>query len=369
MRLIHLVENLLTSPNIKEVYLGDIDSKHLELNNILYTPLDKLPLSIHTKKVLRKNYIESLKLIVENKETLPRMYGACKSVLEEVDKVLNDMLGNLTDQPSLDEIIESKENIFVYETTLSVRSKCALTRKGYKRIYDILDLTYDDLVGIRNLGTLSIKEILEYIDELKGIHGIYNVEKVLNDLKNSMEYMKDFKYSNYPLYKFSNKLIIKHRILSIDGVDCNTTFKDYLNIIIEKANSNNIDLKHLYKIYQFCNKYLYSNFINCELELDEKKLTIIKKRFDGSTLQEIGQMFDQSSERIRQIEKETVNIINTFLEENDLKDYFYKGIYTKNNPTLLSDKMYEYCFYVLDKLIEVKKVVDNEGNVTYIKEY
>jgi hypothetical protein len=31
--------------------------------------------------------------------------------------------------------------------------------------------------------------------------------------------------------------------------------------------------------------------------------------------------------------------------------------------------MYEYCFYVLDKLIEVKKVVDNEGNVTYIKEY
>lgn len=67
----------------------------------------------------------------------------------------------------LDENGAVTEDIPIVETDLSVRAKNGLKRAGIQFVSQLVGLSTDDLMGIRNMGAKSVDEVLDFISKIK----------------------------------------------------------------------------------------------------------------------------------------------------------------------------------------------------------
>ena len=67
------------------------------------------------------------------------------------------------------------------DTDLSVRAKNVLTRAGYKLVEDIVELTEEELIAYRNLGYITLHEILDFIKSVRIANGLQKVADESDD--------------------------------------------------------------------------------------------------------------------------------------------------------------------------------------------
>lgn len=365
---------------IEEIYTGEIEPYDTDIQRLLNIPIEELSFSVRIYNTLKQANINTVQLLYEKRNKLSKLLGLGLKSLEEINVKLKELFNDYPEMLNNDKVIKNDIiNKKITDTDLSVRAKNALNNIGYYYVDDIFGFEQKDLLRYRNFGTLTIKEIEDYINNINYDNGIYNVAKVIKLLQVYQNKTLTFKYANYPLYKFVSldyinvnnvscefaTLVHRKRITSLENYNPNITFAKFLNDTIELADKSKINLRDLYNIFSFYKYYLYTNDIKIEIHLEEKEMTILKKRFEGMSRADIGLLYNQTSERMGQIEKGAINKIKAFVDENNLKIHFVDTEYTSINPTILSDHVYRLCFYVLDKILNVNKIISSNGNNYY----
>lgn len=82
---------------------------------------------------------------------------------------------------------ETQDRISIEEANFSVRTYHCLKRSGYTYIDELIDLSEADFYRIRNMGSKSVKEVLEYLATNKVFKPKINIDARTTFLDNSFK--------------------------------------------------------------------------------------------------------------------------------------------------------------------------------------
>ncbi len=246
------------------------------------------------------NFLSKLFKKINKTEKVDEIEAVKIEKMKEIEVIQGEMNDNIMQEMKAEEKIEGNEyltqNEFDKETgieslNLSVRARNALCSHGIKDLDRLSKLTINELRGIRNLGAKTTDEILLKMSNL----GYELKEEVVQLEKQELSGL-DTGYNFIMSMRFIEKLFdypIKQR------------FSD---------NKNEEILKRL------------DNSLNT---LDEKNKEILICRYgilDGKfkTLEEVGDIYGLTRERIRQIELKSIEKLKEIKRSGILKTYFEK---------------------------------------------
>lgn len=133
-------------------------------------PIDKTRLSVRSKHCLmRSGYMTVEDILLLGEEDLYHIRNMGQKSVEEILSLIADYNNGklIYDEPTLVEenikIDEMDFNCPLQNTILSVRAKNVLKREGYKVVGDIMTITEEQLYSFRNVGHLTVQEILEFV--------------------------------------------------------------------------------------------------------------------------------------------------------------------------------------------------------------
>lgn len=255
--------------------------------------------------------------------------------------------------------------LFLYRTGLLKEKYPGIDTEIKDKIYNYV---YKHFLKYNlNIGKLNIKNYLDNIE----IADCSFSEELIKDLDFNV-LLIDFKFLN--IFKYVKKIINYHEVISKKDLlkESNKVFKveevDLEQILIDLVNLNEIKLENESIIL---NKISIKDFIKNNID----QYQIVDYRLNGYVLQEIGDKFNLTRERIRQLEKKLLDKINLSkilesryiqyyqnfeIEEKDFLEIFDLDIYQYNFLKSMCEK--KDSLKSLDKLIyEVKhepKIVD-----------
>ena len=230
-------------------------------------------------------------------------------------------------------ILNQDRNMFIGDAPISVlnlstRSGNWLRCSRKNMISDLIGLSLDELTAIKNIGMMAANEIEE---KLK----IY--------LDSSLENFKEIEHKNKePLAKMVIALFEEHEFCALSFEDVLQKFeefdKDTVQAVLNQLVSDG-------KIESENNMYTlprmsFFDYI-ATTELDERSVSALKMRVERKTLNEAGQQFGITRERVRQIESKAFRRISV------------------NNLRFKEDKYaYAFCKYNIDKDFFVDEIGD-----------
>ena len=230
-------------------------------------------------------------------------------------------------------ILNQDRNMFIGDAPISVlnlstRSGNWLRCSRKNMISDLIGLSFDELTAIKNIGMMAANEIEE---KLK----IY--------LDSSLENFKEIEHKNKePLAKMVIALFEEHEFCALSFEDVLQKFeefdKDTVQAVLNQLVSDG-------KIESENNMYTlprmsFFDYI-ATTELDERSVSALKMRVERKTLNEAGQQFGITRERVRQIESKAFRRISV------------------NNLRFKEDKYaYAFCKYNIDKDFFVDEIGD-----------
>lgn len=204
------------------------------------------------------------------------------------------------DFAAVDGIIVSRKNKKVIsngpisDLDLSFRSYNALMRARKANIYDLVGLPYEALRTIRNLGTLSANEIQEKLEQyLENACQDACTPVASNVICSSTEILKVMRAHEYE-YLSTDEICA--------ALQCSSA-EDML-VVLDQLESDGTIVKQGNTYGLFYKPFMtYVEELANASKIDERTASVIKMRAEGSTLDAIGQFFNLSRERVRQIEK------------------------------------------------------------------
>lgn len=291
-----------------------------------------------------------------------------------------------------------KKDLGLHEIDFSVRTTNSLTKHGYNSIKQVASLNYDDFRKIKGLGKKSIGEVVQYLKEStkyleksnRFIDEIftYICKNVLNQdtkwhdhlkrtisilLLNNVESIKEILKSYACVYLdrlirdnqfvkliwFSDEFMFAYEkyIFSCvseqklqDNKEKNDFFKQiglYKEIIDKLLRDKKIEQKDgEYRVqYPSIGQWIFS------IE-NEKYKQIIKMKLDGKTLQECGDEFGISRERVRQI------IVKLIKEKPRVEEDYYRIWFEKYD---ISKEEFAYIFNEKDRTYNYLKMAYKHG--------
>lgn len=138
---------------------------------------DQQEIGVRTYNCLRRAGITTLEEVAEKTyEDMLRVRNLGRRCLDEVIRVL-DQYGLKLKEPEKPELDANLAEMSLEDMELSVRSYNCLRRAGVNKLQDIIDLSGEDFIKVRNLGLKSAQEIVEKLAEL-GVP--YELRKHLN---------------------------------------------------------------------------------------------------------------------------------------------------------------------------------------------
>lgn len=215
---------------------------------------------------------------------------------------------------------------------LSVRSVNALTQQNIIYISELVIDTEAKVQGIRNLGRKSIEEIRTVV-------------------RNYLEKNRDriIAYCNHDENALYDDAFIKNKILAVyqekgfEGLSFDE-IKQGINLPVEIADQR---LKQLigkliaekqleyvdYRCYRVYQKF--EDYLAHDTHLKERTLNFIKQKLDGKTLEEIGNSFNLTKERTRQVISDGIDKLKVHYQietgcsyfDEDYYQYLYQNYY------------------------------------------
>ena len=314
------------------------------------------------------------------------MDGTGEYVLAEVrEQTLDEVLEhqeNFNDGDSvtvfLDEMGAVVRDIPVMKLPLSVRARNSLTRSGYEFASQLVGVTYEELMNVQNMGRKTAEEVLEYIAKISVVRGNCAVTGKNSTLGNDLATEMCAAYgetesvwlrevltikSQFPeamgeslIYRLYDSALVrgtaKSKILQIVEENNNEISKtalwgslpQHLNnttileeILLELEDISAVELGEV-MIYR-----QYPSIVQFAAQIQDDRIReVIQGRISGKTLQEIGEQYDITRERVRQL--------------------MQKGL--RKKPYLREDK-YTYIYDNYDFSLEDFVLAFGEPNETY----
>lgn len=207
-------------------------------------------------------------------------------------------------------------DIAVTEMGLSKRSVGNLLSNNYHYMSDIIFLSKKDLADIPQLGSNSIKEISERINRYISIHG-ERIRLFVNGDSNaaiSEDSVRDIITGIFDKIGFGglslNELI--SRIVFPFEIP-QEMIKKILGQLISEGKLEYVDYR-CYRVYVKFIDYL----ADCN-EIGEREKEILSRRLNGQTLDEIGNAYGVTRERVRQIiNKTALKVLDCYVAETEL---------------------------------------------------
>ena len=218
-------------------------------------------------------------------------------------------------------------------STLSNRSVNQLQRNGYHKLSQCLFLTGEDLSKLRNLGAVSIKEILSWRDLYLEQHE----KQILALCGGDESVLQNGEASaSIPDEGEIRELILRaYREIGFGGLSLKE-MRDHLKLPEEVPNEmlkKNIggllaagELEYVdFRCYRVYTKF--SDYVRESGILDERACDILERRLQGETLEAIAQGYGMTRERARQISSKAVgNLQKRYLAKTGLacfdEDYY-----------------------------------------------
>ncbi len=194
------------------------------------------------------------------------------------------------------------QNLIPADTNTDKDLKHFLYKENILTIYDLIDYDISSLRQVANVGIKKIKDIKAIIvKEIKSIessyemleNGRFHLEEPLFAL------VKDYRISDIITILYDNELYFSEEISNRNvSYFQNLEYKNIEELdFISFLNKLSLDLKEIYDLNHIIDKAKQNN-------LSQRDKSILYKRVIlGRTLEEVGQEFDLTRERIRQIEK------------------------------------------------------------------
>ena len=198
---------------------------------------------------------------------------------------------------------------------LSNRSVNQLQRNGYHKLSQCLFLTGEDLSKLRNLGAVSIKEILSWRDRYLEEH-----EKQIFALCGGDESVLQNEEASVPVPDEGEirELILRcYQEIGFGGLSLKE-MRDYLKLpeevteeTLKKAIGGLLatgELEYVdFRCYRVYPKF--SDYVRESGVLEERSSDILTRRLHGETLESIAQGYSMTRERVRQISSKSVRIL------------------------------------------------------------
>ena len=200
-------------------------------------------------------------------------------------------------------------------STLSNRSTNQLQHHGYHKLSQCLFLTGEDLSKLRNLGAVSIKEILSWRDRYLEKHEKEILafcggdESVLQNEEASAaipdeEEIRELILRAYQEIGFGGLSLKEMRdYLKLPEEVPDEALKKTIGGLLAAGELEYVDFR-CYRVYPKFSDYVRESGI-----LDERACDILERRLRGETLEAIAQGYDMTRERARQITSKSVRIL------------------------------------------------------------
>ena len=241
----------------------------------------------------------------------------------EGDLSIYDIVNNSTYHNQIRSYVEAND-VDISLSGLSVRSKNRLLQNNYLRMSKLIFVTREELQRIKGMGSGSVTEILQFVQDYLQKHeerlaaycsGDENAlwsdqavrEKVLN-------VYKDLGFNGMNLNEIREALDLPESYTD-------ERLKKVIGSLISDKQLEYVDYR-CHRVYPKFEDYLQS----CE-NLDERNKTIVQKRLQGATLNEIGQEYSLTRERVRQIVNKTVEKVHENLVSEEALDLFDEDYY------------------------------------------
>lgn len=308
-------------------------------------PIEALGLSVRSFNCLKRAKINTAQeLMGKTEEELLSIRNLGRKSAEEIAAVMSrfdtasfletDASGNeITEAEPSDELAPSDEEIPVIVAddrpiealNLSVRSYNCLKRAKFKTVQQLLDISSEDLIKIRNLGKKSL-------EELEAIKSSYvpspaiaprKVEYTPEELKELILAAYTVPFKGFSFQDFKDALPKEVEDSSI---------KKAVGSLLAEGKLEYVDFR-CYRVYPSYSDYFVSNLET----LEERTREVLVRRFAGDALETIAQKLGITRERVRQIfQKEKGKYIRKIriackkdTEVSVFDEDFYKPLYTQ----------------------------------------
>ena len=240
---------------------------------------------------------------------------------------LSDMVYMPQYQGSILEFVQ-RNDIFLPRSTMSTRSRNQLQKNGYLQMSNIIFLTPQQIKRIPSLGSSSIAEIQQFIQDYLKKHETRMLAYCSGDTsvlwddtaisKKILRLYNENPFAGYSLKEFRESLELPDSISE-------TQLKRVIGKLIGDRELEYVDFR-CYRVYEKFQEFVES----CE-DLDERTRDFLRKRLQGVTLEAIGQEYDRTKERVRQILKSGIKIIRarheTFTGKKCFDEEYYQYFY------------------------------------------
>ena len=198
---------------------------------------------------------------------------------------------------------------------LSNRSTNQLQHNGYHKLSQCLFLTGEDLSKLRNLGAVSIKEILSWRDRYLEKHekqilafcggdeSVLRTGETFVALPDEGE-IRELILRAYQEIGFGGLSLREMRdYLKLPEEVPDETLKKTIGGLLAAGELEYVDFR-CYRVYPKFSDYVRESGI-----LDERACDILERRLQGETLEAISQGYDMTRERVRQVSSKSVRIL------------------------------------------------------------
>ena len=303
-------------------------------------------LNLHSQTELSKLVMMSWEELMQiprmDSDTANEIFVQCRTFLQNLRQVktvpepkvltLDVVMRNRRYHDALLHFAEAND-VPVEGSVLSNRAANQLQNHGYHKLSECLFLTEEDLSRLRNLGTLSVKDILSWRDRYlkqyeKQILAFCSGDETGSQVKGVPVVLPD--------EGEIRRLILRaYREIGFGGLSLKE-MRDYLKLpaevpdemlkkviggLLAAGELEYVDFR-CYRVYPKFTAYARESGI-----LDERACDIVLRRIQGETLEAIGQGYDMTRERIRQICNKSVRTLQKKYHAQTGLAYFDEDYY------------------------------------------
>ncbi len=245
---------------------------------------------------------------------------------------LDDVMQNQRYHNALLRFTEAND-VLVEESVLSYRAGNQLRKNGYHKLSECLFLTEKDLSKLRNLGTLSIKEIISWRERYlkqyeKQILAFCSGDETGSQVKGAPVVLPDEG-------EIKRLILRAYREIGFGGLSLremreylklpeevpDETLKKVIGGLLAAGELEYVDFR-CYRVYPKFTAYARESGI-----LDERDCDILQRRLQGETLEAIAQDYGLTRERVRQVYDKTIRTLRKKYHVRTHMAYFDEDYY------------------------------------------